>query len=70
MAHVDRVVHTESDCDDDVDGAHDINGDAPGVHEPTDIHQAESHSQQDQDGSKNICQEYQSCHEHTCESYA
>ena len=41
VADVDRVVHTETDGDDDVDGADDVYADVPGVHEATKVHQTE-----------------------------
>ena len=65
MTHVDRVVDTQTDGNDDVDGADHVNGDVPGVHEPAQVHQAEGDGEEDQDGAKDICQEDQGGQEDT-----
>ena len=43
MANVNGVVDTETDCDDDVDSADDVDADIPGVHEATEVDQTEGH---------------------------
>ena len=59
VADVDTVVHTEADGDDDVAGAHHVDGDVPGCHEAAQVHQAESHREEDIDRAQDVGQEDQ-----------
>ena len=64
VADVDAVVHTEANGDDDVAGAHNVDGDVPGRHEATQVHQAESHREEDIDWAQDVGQEDQGGQEH------
>lgn len=70
VTDVDRVVHAQTNGDDYIDGADDVNADVPGVHEPTQVHQAEGDCPEDEDGSQQVRQEDQSGQEDAGESEA
>ena len=57
MTNMNRIVHTESYGDDDVDGTDHVYADVPAVHEPAQVHQTESHRAEDQEGAQQVGQE-------------
>ena len=48
------IVDTQTNGDDDVDGADHVDGDVPGMHEPAEVDQAEGNSEEDQDRAKDV----------------
>ena len=47
MCYVSRKVHTKAHRNDDIGGCHNVNGQAPEMHEPNHIDQVEDDKQED-----------------------
>ena len=57
VSYVDRVVHTETDCQHDVHSGEDVDGEAPEVEESHDVHQGYDDHDEDDDTDKEIPEE-------------
>ena len=67
MTHVNTVVNTETNGDDDVDTTDHLDGDVPGVHVAEEVDETEADCEEDQDRAEEISEEEESGEEDTDE---
>ena len=65
VSNVGAVVHTETHCDDEVDAADCVDGQAPEVDEAADIDEREEDTEEDNDTGREVLDENQRCDEDT-----
>ena len=65
VRNVSAVVHTEADCDDEVDAADCVDGQTPEVDEAANIDESEEDAEKDEDTGGEALDENESCDEDT-----